>query len=43
MVGIVRTPATWPAGTSDIDLNFLTPAFAATYGDEVGLFVGRAR
>ena len=38
VVGILRAPGDVVSRDSDIDLNFLTPAFAATYGDEVGLF-----
>ena len=38
VVGIVRTPGDVTARENDIDPNFLTPAFASTYGDDVGLF-----
>ncbi len=38
VVGIVRTPGDVTARETDIDPNFLTPAFGSTYGDEVGLF-----
>lgn len=38
VVGILRTPGDVTARENDIDPNFLTPAFASTYGDDVGLF-----
>jgi hypothetical protein len=38
VVGIVRTPSDVTARESDVDPNLLTPAFASTYGDEIGLF-----
>ena len=39
VVGILRDPGDVVSRDNDIDLNFLTPAFAdESYGDEVGLF-----
>ena len=38
VVGILRTPADVASRDSDLEINFLTPAFAEAYGDEVGLF-----
>ena len=38
VVGIVRTPGDVASREADIEPNFLTPAFAETYGDEIGPF-----
>ena len=38
VVGIVRTPGDVTSREADIDPNFLTPAFASTYGDDIAPF-----
>jgi hypothetical protein len=38
VVGITRVPGDLASRDADIDLTYLTPAFAETYADEVGLF-----
>jgi ABC-type lipoprotein release transport system permease subunit len=38
VVGILRTPADVASRDSDLEINFLTPAFAEVYRDEVGVF-----
>ena len=40
VVGIVRTPGDVTSRDADIDPNFLTPAFASTYGDDIAPFGG---
>ena len=42
VVGIVRTPGDVTSREADIDPNFLTPAFASTYGDDIAPFGGGA-
>lgn len=38
VMGIVRTPGDLVSRESDVEALFLTPAFASTYGDQIGLF-----